>query len=129
VNQDVIQPLVRSLLCLLLLLLGVFLWAGVQSPTFFAQSRTFFELNTVAQIRTFFIVQSRTFFVQTRTFFHDNILSNLAPFLSKLAPFFMIMFCPILNSFFFSFQLSICYLLNLDLSSFRNSRKNVDNEK
>jgi hypothetical protein len=38
------------------------LFAGAQSRPFFAQSRTFFVLNTIAQTRTFFIVQSRTFF-------------------------------------------------------------------
>ena len=34
-----------------------------QSCTFFAQSRTFFELNTISQIRTFFIAQSHSSFI------------------------------------------------------------------
>ena len=47
---------------------GIFL-AITQFRTKFAQSRTFFALNTIAQTRTFLIAQSRTFFVQIRTFF------------------------------------------------------------
>ena len=39
-------------------------WAITKFHTKFAQSRTFFLLNTIAQTRTFFIVQFRTFFRQ-----------------------------------------------------------------
>jgi hypothetical protein len=44
-------------------------WLVPNLAPFFAQSRTFFELNTIAQTHAFFL------------------LPNLAPFLTKLAPF------------------------------------------
>jgi hypothetical protein len=51
---------------------GTSTWLVPNIAPFLTQSRTFFELNTIAQFRTFF--------VQTRTFFHDNILPNLEHF-------------------------------------------------
>ena len=51
--------------------------AGAETRTFFAQSRTFFELNTIAQTRTFFIVQFRTFF---RLNSHEGTVRHIGGF-------------------------------------------------